>query len=168
MGKLKQTKMNKVTLVICSLILFITLVESKDIIGKYDVLDSDHHFSTPKTQDRKLLDAGDITDDDLEEDDKKKSDEDEQYTAEEIESAVQLMAAEEGDEFGTEQAGLDDQGLSGNQNQEFDMNSGDQGFGDEYQGYDESEEDGYYGDDDATDAGNYGDATNAGNMKDEL
>merc|ERR1719376_1528057 len=144
-------KLHKVFLILIQIILLIVVTDSKDVVGKLDVLDHDLTHTTPKTDDRSLLDAGEITDEDLIEEDRKTDEA--PYTSEEIEQAVQMMSSD-GDEFGMEDVGLED----GNQNsQEYDPNM-DQG----------QDQGGFYGDYDPEEDGYYGDDENAENMRDEL
>merc|ERR1719376_850016 len=143
-------KLHKGFLILSQTILLIVITNSKDVVGKLDVLEHDLKHSTPKTDDRSLLDAGDITDEDLIEEDRKTDEA--PYTSEEVEQAVRMMSSD-GDEFGMEDTGLED-GLQSNQNeQEYDPNM-DQGD--------------FYGDYDPEEDGSYGDDENAGNMRDEL
>merc|ERR1719376_1115964 len=146
-------RLNKAFLVLSQIILLIVVTDSKDADEKLEVLDHDLTHTSPKTDDRSLLDAGEITDEDLIEEDRKKDEA--PYTSEEVEQAVQMMSAD-GDEFGMEDAGLEDG--TGNQNgQEYDPNM-DQG----------QDQGGFYGDYDPEEDGYYGDDENAGNMRDEL
>merc|ERR1719376_269321 len=146
-------KLHKAFLVLSQIILLIVVTDSKDFVGKLDVLDHDLTHTTPKTDDRSLLDAGEITDEDLIEEDRKTDEA--PYTSEEIEQSVQMTSAD-GDEFGMEDVGLEND--MGNQNgQEYDPNM-DQG----------QDQGGFYGDYDPEEDGNYGDDENAGNMRDEL
>merc|ERR1719489_246147 len=112
-------KQYKVFLILCQIILLIAVTDSEDVDGKLEVLEHDLKHTTPKIDDRSLLDAGDITDEDLIEEDRKTDEA--PYTSKEIEQAVQMMSAD-GDEFGMEDTGLED-GLQSNQNeQEYDPN----------------------------------------------
>merc|ERR1719376_1702998 len=109
----------KVLLILSQIVLLIVVTDSKDVDEKLDVLEHDLKHTKPKTDDRSLLDAGDITDEDLIEEDRKTDEA--PYTSEEVEQAVQMMSAD-GDEFGMEDVGLED-GLQSNQNeQEYDPN----------------------------------------------
>merc|ERR1719376_1780560 len=139
----------KVLLILSQIVLLIVVTDSKDVDEKLDVLEHDLKHTKPKTDDRSLLDAGDITDEDLIEEDRKTDEA--PYTSEEVEQAVQMMSAD-GDEFGMEDVGLEDD--MGNQNgQEFGPNM-DQG----------QDQGGFYGDYDPEEDGYYGDDENAGNM----
>merc|ERR1719354_1550699 len=92
-------KLYEVFLILIQIILLIVLTDSKDIDGKLDVLDHDLKHSTPKTDDRSLLDAGEITDEDLVDEDK--SQDEDPYTSEEVERAARMTSAD-GDKFGME------------------------------------------------------------------
>merc|ERR1719376_864495 len=147
-------KLHKGFLILSQIYLLLVITEAKDVIEKLEVLDHDLKHATPKTDDRSLLDAGDITDEDLIEEDRKTDEA--PYTSEEVEQAVQMMSTD-GDEFGMEDTGLED-GLQSNQNeQEYDPNM-DQG----------QDQGGFYGDYDPEEDGYYGDDENAENMRDEL
>merc|ERR1719376_254219 len=98
-------KLHKAFLVLSQIYLLIVVTHSKDANEKLEVLDHDLKHTTPKTDNRSLLDAGEITDEDLIEEDRKKDEA--PYTSEEIEQAVQMMSTDE-DEFGMEDVGLED------------------------------------------------------------
>merc|ERR1719320_387077 len=141
-------KLYEVFLILSQIILLLVVTESKDVVGKLEVLDHDLKHSTPKTDDRSLLDAGEITDEDLVDEDKNKDEA--PYTSKEVERAARMTSAD-GNEFGMED------GMGSQDGQEYDPNM-DQG----------QDQGGYYGDYDPEEDGYYGDDENTGNTRDEL